>query len=88
MGVFQNLKKPKDASEAGKQLEVMWPHLRYEEVHARKHQGNDHDSVYLLQKLSHGQVFPHRRRKCPNLTYPTEFAGRRLDGPCDDESSC
>ena len=40
---FQNLKKSKDASQAGKQLEVMWPDLRYEEVHARKHQGNYDD---------------------------------------------
>ena len=45
---FQNIKESKDASEARKQLEVMWAYIRHEEVHARKHQGNDDDDLYTI----------------------------------------
>ena len=38
--VFQIGKESKNASQAGKQLEVMWASLRYEAVHAWQHQGN------------------------------------------------
>ena len=46
---YETLSVSKDASEAGKQLEVMWPDLRYEEVHARKHQGNCNDDFYMIE---------------------------------------